>query len=89
MVTPSKKLALVGFCSTIPLHLVLIHFFPEMNYFVRAFFVIIIGFGIVSLSTFKTGWYPWRKLYVPASSRLTYYAVALFFSLAALHVIFH
>jgi SSS family solute:Na+ symporter len=37
---PSKKLALVGFFSTIPLHLILIAFFPGMNYFVRAFFVI-------------------------------------------------
>jgi SSS family solute:Na+ symporter len=89
MVAPSKKLALVGFFSTIPLHLILIALFPDMNYFVRAFFVIMTGLGIVSFSTFKTGWQTWRKLYVSGSSRLTYYAVALLFSLVALHVIFH
>jgi SSS family solute:Na+ symporter len=89
MVAPSKKLALVGFFSTIPLHLILIALFPDMNYFVRAFFVIVTGLGIVSFSTFATGWQTWRKLYVSGSSRLTYYAVALLFSLVALHVIFH
>jgi SSS family solute:Na+ symporter len=36
MVTPNRRATLIGFLSTIPLHLIIIALFPDMNYFVRA-----------------------------------------------------
>ena len=47
LVAPSHRLALGAFLSTIPLHLIIIYFFPDMNYFVRAFWVIMIAFSIL------------------------------------------
>lgn len=89
MIAPSRKLALIAFFCTIPMHLIVISTFPEMNYFVRAFFVIACGLLIVSVSTFKTGWKSVGNLFVSADQKLTYFGVGLFISLVALHVIFH
>jgi hypothetical protein len=85
MTAPSKKLALVGFFSTIPLHLMLIAFFRD-ELFRAGVLRNYDGFGNRILS-FKTGWqlgvnYTFRAI------RLTYYAVALLFSLVT-HVLFH
>ena len=89
MVAPSKKLVMIGFFSTIPLHLVFIAYFPEMNYFVRAFYVIVSGLLFVSISTVKSGWQPWNRLFVSADKKQTYYAAVLLASLILLHVVFH
>ena len=46
----------IAFLSTIPLHLIIIQLFPDMNYFVRAMWVILIAFFIVSIGSFRGGW---------------------------------
>lgn len=59
LLKPNHRLALVAFLSTIPLHLIIGGFdligfdglFPNMNYFVRAGWVIFIGFLILAIPT--------------------------------------
>ena len=99
MIAPNQRLALIAFLSTIPLHLLFKGFdigwisfeglFPSMNYFVRAGWVIVIAFGIVSLSTLKTGWTKWTDLIQYDSKEIKHIGLALLLSLLTLHVIFH
>ncbi len=89
MVAPNHRLTFAAFLSTIPLHLIIIHYFPDMNYFVRAGWVITIAFLIVSLSTFKTGWRSLRELIQYDSSRIMQVGLGLLASLILLHIIFH
>ena len=89
MVAPSQRLTLVAFLSTISLHLIIIYFFPEMNYFVRAMWVILIAFGLVSLSSFRHGWHKGRELIVYDSPRILQIGIGLLASLVLLHVVFH
>ena len=89
ILAPNHKLALGAFISTIPLHLMIIYFFPDMNYFVRAMWVILIAFGIVSLSVLKSGWTPWRQLIQYDSPQIRQIGLGMLASLVLLHVIFH
>lgn len=89
MVAPNHKLTLAAFLSTIPLHLIIIQLFPDMNYFVRAMWVILIAFFIVSLSTFKTGWRSWKELIQYDSPRILQVGAGLLASLIVLHIVFH
>lgn len=89
MVAPNRRLTLIGFLSTIPLHLIILYVFPEMNYFVRAMWVIIIAFALVSLGSFRHGWRNWRSLFIYDSPKIARIGVGLLLSLVALHVIFH
>ena len=87
MVRPNKYTTLAGFLLTIPFHIGILALFPEMNYFVRAMWVIILSFTIVS--TQSGGWINLKHLFKTASPRITGLGFALFISLIALHVIFH
>lgn len=84
------RLALVGFLVTIPLHLLFQWLSPDMNYFVRAMWVIVIGFMIVAGPTWA------RKEGRPAESLLQFADVGvrnasfwLLGSLLLTHIIFH
>jgi len=89
MVAPNHRLALIAFISTIPLHLVFQYFFPDMNYFVRAGWVIAVAFAIVSLSTIKGGWTKWKDLIHYDSKVISQIGLGLLSSLIILHIIFH
>ena len=89
MLAPKQKWVLVAFLSTIPLHLIILNLFPEMNYFVRAMWVIMIAFAGLSLQTFQTGWRSARDLLHYASPRIWHIGLGLLVSLIALHVVFH
>ena len=90
LVAPNKKLTLAAFLSTIPLHLTIIYFFPEMNYFVRAMWVILIAFLVVVVGATQTGGFrSWKDLIIYESPKIGQIGVALLVSLIALHVIFH
>lgn len=88
MVTPHKKAALIGFLSTIPLHLILIQFFPDMNYFVRAMWVIIIALGFVMIASARNGFRPWRDLIQSDSLQVSRLGAVLLVSLVLVHVVF-
>lgn len=89
LIAPHHKWSLVAFISTVPLHLIIIKVFPEMNYFVRAGWVIVIAFLIVVVSSFRGGWKPWNQLIVANSREIRQVGMGLLASLILLHIIFH
>ena len=89
MVVPNKKATLIGFLSTIPLHLIIIYLFPDMNYFVRAMWVILIALVFVMLASSKNGFRKWRELIQYDSPQILRTGGILAASLVLLHIIFH
>ena len=88
MITPNRRATLLGFLMTIPLHLIIIHFFPDMNYFVRAGWVIVIALIVVILSSLKGGFTPLSKLVQADSKDVKRMGRWLLISLVLLHLIF-
>ena len=88
LITPNKKATLVGFLSTIPLHLIIIYFFPEMNYFVRAMWVILIALTFVILASAKGGFRKWSELIQYESPTILKVGGILLASLILLHIVF-
>ncbi len=102
LIAPNHRLALAAFLSTIPLHLLFKEFVPEMNYFVRAGWVIVCAFTIVGASIvfpqpnlfvkegMKTkGFSNIRELIQYDSRNIALIGLGLLVSLVSLHVIFH
>ncbi len=88
-VKPSHVGALIGFLLTVPMQFVILYFFPEMNYFVRAFFVIISGFLTVYLISWRYGLNSWKTLFVSADKKIEWYGWGLLGSLVLVHILFH
>ena len=89
MVIPNKKATLIGFLSTIPLHLIIIQLFPEMNYFGRAMWVILIALTFAVLLSSKNGFRKWKELIQYDSPQIMKTGGVLAASLVLLHIIFH
>ena len=86
---PNQKRATAGFISTILLHLIIIKLFPEMNYFVRAMWVIILAF-LISAASFQNQ--HWNKLSEPfqtSSRKIKLFGYLSLASLVILNIIFH
>ena len=88
LLLPNHRVALIAFLSTIPLHLVIIRFFPEMNYFVRAGWVVLIAFTILVVGS-RNRWRPFRALFHYDSRTIARVGLGLLGSLVLLHVVFH
>lgn len=88
MVAPSHRITLFAFFSTLPLHLIILYFFPEMNYFVRAFWVIGIAFTISSMGSIGSGWRKGNDLVQSSSPEIGKIGWGLLFSLVLLHIVF-
>lgn len=88
MATPHKRATLIGFLSTIPLHLIIIYFFPEMNYFVRAFWVIIIALSFVVILSAKNGFQIGKGFIQYDSPQILRLGGILLASLILVHIIF-
>ena len=87
---PRYGLVVVGFASTFFTQFLFQYYFPEMNYFVRAGWVILIGFGLVALpALFDRNAVLFKDVFRSESPRLTWMGWALLGSLMLLHVIFH
>ena len=85
---PNRKVILFAFIATLPLNLVLQLFLPEMNYFVRAFWVIIIGLFITIIgSTGKIN--SLIALFQPADKYSRNFGWVLAITLVLLHILFH
>ncbi len=90
LLAPKQKVVILAFLLTIPLNLFLKFWFPEMNYFVRAGWVIITAFSIVAMSSIaQNGLKPWQDIFATHSKTSTRIAWALLLSLILLHIIFH
>lgn len=88
ILAPKQRLTLFVFLGTIPLQIVLKAFFPDMNYFVRPMWVILIGFTVIFIASRK-GFIKGKIYYEPATPLLGKAGIGLLISLAALHIIFH
>ncbi|MEM7548558.1 MAG: sodium/solute symporter [Bacteroidota bacterium] len=85
-----QKWVLIAFFVTVPFQFLFQHLFPEMNYFVRAMWVILIGFliGLLGNGILNS----WRKAstIIQYSNRdVKYWGYGLILSLILLHIIFH
>ena len=88
LIRPNHQGILWAFILTLPLNIALQYFFPEMNYFVRAFWVILIGLTIsVCTSRFEIN--SMMSLLKPADRQHTFWGLVLAVSLLCLHLIFH
>ena len=88
LIKPRQEIVLFAFIATLPVNISLQIFLPEMNYFVRAFWVILIGLLLTTLAS------RWRfnsllSLFRPANNLTRNFGWALAISLILLHIIFH
>lgn len=89
LIAPSHRWSLVSFMSTLPLHLIILHNFPDMNYFVRAMWVIIMAFIGLVIMSYKGGFRSWSQLIQVASPNVGKIGIGLGASLVLLHIVFH
>jgi len=88
MVTPNRRATLIGFLSTIPLHLIIIYLLPEMNYFVRAFWIIFVALTFVVLMSAKDGFRGIKELIQYDSPTILKMGGVLLLSLILIHIVF-
>ena len=88
LVRPQRKGLLFAFVATLPVNILLQFALPEMNYFVRAFWVIIIGLGL-AIGSSRGRLHSFQSLFQPAHERVKWWGWALALSLVLLHLIFH
>lgn len=88
LLKPNRKVVLFAFIATLPLNIALQLFMPEMNYFVRAFWVIIIGLFITVIGSMcKLN--SLIGLFKPADKYSRNWGWALAITLVLLHIVFH
>ena len=85
---PRRDIVLFAFIATLPINISLQIFFPEMNYFVRAFWVIFIGLFIIIIGS-KGKLNSILGLFEPANRLTRNWGWLLAISLLLLHLIFH
>ena len=88
LVAPKHKITLVAFFATVILQLILIFIFPDMNYFVRAMWVILISFFMIKLFS-KTKFIRIKSLIHSDSNQIKKLGLGMLISLILLHIIFH
>ena len=88
LVKPNPNKILFVFLFTLPLNIGVQYLFPTMNYFVRAFFVIIIGL-ILSIIFSKGRLNPIFSLFSPANQINKFWGWILALSLLLIHISFH
>ena len=85
---PRQEIVLFAFIITLPINISLQIFLPEMNYFVRAFWVILIGLILTTLASMGQ-FNSLLSLFRPANNLTRNFGWALAISLILLHIIFH
>lgn len=88
LIKPNIRIVLIAFIASLPINIILQILFPEMNYFVRAFCVILSGLSIAILGS-KGRLNNVLSLFQPSSLSIKYWGWALAISLLLLHFIFH
>ena len=85
---PNVKVILLAFIATLPINILLQLLLPGMNYFVRAFWVIICGL-IIGFSGSKGKLNRLLGLFQPANQMSRNFGLLLALSLLCLHFLFH
>ena len=88
LIKPKVKVILIAFIMTIPLNFLIQFLFTEINYFLRAFIVIIFGLIIVFFYNRKKI-LPFNSVLNSSSIKNTYIGIILLLSLILTHIIFH
>ena len=88
LIKPRQEIVLFAFIATLPVNISLQIFLPEMNYFVRAFWVILIGLFLITLAS-RGQFNSLLLLFRPANNLTRNFGWALAISLILLHIIFH
>jgi SSS family solute:Na+ symporter len=88
LLKPSKNSILTAFLITIPLNISLQYFIPEMNYFLRAFWVIFSGLLIALIFNLQKIQNLYKLTYVSSKNNLIL-GCFLLTSLIIIHIIFH
>ena len=88
LVKPNPNKILIIFLITLPLNMGIQFLYPSMNYFIRAFFVIIIGLTL-SIIFSKNRLNPIFSLFIPANQINKFWGWILAFSLLLIHISFH
>ena len=88
LIKPRQEIVLFAFIATLPVNISLQIFLPEMNYFVRAFWVILIGL-LLTTSASRGQFNSLLSLFRPANNLTRNFGWALAISLILLHIIFH
>ena len=88
LIKPKVKVILIAFIMTIPLNFLIQFLFTEINYFLRAFIVIIFGLIIVFFCNRKKI-LSFNSVLNSSSIKNTYIGIILLLSLITAHIIFH
>ena len=88
LIKPRQEIVLFAFIATLPVNISLQIFLPEMNYFVRAFWVILIGLSLTTLAS-RGQFNSLLSLFRPANNLTRNFGWVLAVSLILLHIIFH
>ena len=88
LIKPRQEIVLFAFIATLPINIVLQIFLPEMNYFVRAFWVITIGLSLTILAS-RGQFNSLLSIFRPANNLTKNFGWVLAISLILLHIIFH
>lgn len=88
LVKPKEKNILLAFLLTLPINFIFQFLFPEMNYFVRAFWVIFSGISIAILGNIGK-FNPLGKIFSSASLNIQRMGIFLLISLILIHILFH
>ena len=88
LIKPKVKVILIAFIMTIPLNFLIQFLFTEINYFLRAFIVIIFGLIIVFFFNRKKI-LSFNSILNSSSIKNTYIGIILLLSLILIHIIFH
>ena len=87
IVYPKQQRIVFAFLITIPVNILLTYLFPELNYFVRAFFVIALGLLLAVVGS-QSKLYPLGELFNRSPKKTTMFGIALLISLLSIHFIF-
>lgn len=85
---PNQKSVIIAFFSTFIFQVLILQLFPEMNYFVRAMWVIILGLSIVISFNFRKS-SSLKSIIQFESYKMVGWGIGLVASLIMAHIIFH
>ena len=84
-----ERATLIGAALTVPLQFLTLHFLPELNYFLRAFLVIVLGLGAVFALSSTTSWRLSKDIWIAHDKSVQKAGWWLLVSLVIIHLIWH
>lgn len=89
LLAPKPGRVILAFALTIPANLLITYLMPDMNYFVRAMWVILFGLSITFVpNLFGKGFYGRTDLFVFSSPQTKWFGWALLVLMGLIHVVF-